>query len=60
METTYEWESAEEDRTRMALTNRGRPSGFVAITTPVLVQAMSRANRKDLVRLKTVLESRQA
>lgn len=60
METTYEWESVAEDRTLMTLTNRGRPSGFVAITTPVLVQAMSRANRKDLARLKTVLESRQA
>jgi hypothetical protein len=37
--------------------NRGQPSGFAAIAAPLLEAAMRRANRKDLERLKRVLES---
>jgi hypothetical protein len=58
METTYEWEGAGGDVTRMKLRNRGSPSGFQGILAPVLVMAMRRANRKDLDRLKQLLESR--
>lgn len=60
METTYEWESLDEMTTRMTLRNRGNPSGFLRLIAPVMEFAMRRANRKDLVRLKTILESSKA
>ena len=57
METSYWWESLPSGGTRMYLRNRGQPSGFSRLMTPLLGQAMKRANRKDLVRLKTILEA---
>lgn len=56
METTYVWESTPEEGTRMTLRNRGRPAGFSAFLAPFVAMAMRRANRKDLARLKTILE----
>jgi uncharacterized membrane protein len=56
METTYTWESAGERRTRMTLRNRGEPSGFSKLAAPFMAAAMRRANRKDLLRLKQLLE----
>jgi len=56
METTYRWEPLDAGATRMTLRNRGRPSGFSAVLTPFLVGAVRRANRKDLVALRTRLE----
>jgi uncharacterized protein YndB with AHSA1/START domain len=56
METTYTWEDLGKDRTRMTLRNRGEPSGFSRIVAPLIAAAMRRANRKDLARLKTILE----
>jgi hypothetical protein len=55
METTYEWHDAGPGRTRMILRNRGEPSGFAAVTGPVMVAAMRRATHKDLARLAEVL-----
>ena len=57
METTYTWEPAGEGRTRMTLRNRGEPSGFSKLVAPVMKAAMRRANRQDLARLKSVVES---
>jgi hypothetical protein len=57
METTYTWEPAGEGGTRMTLRNRGEPGGFSKVGAPVMTAAMRRANRKDLARLKSVLES---
>lgn len=57
METTYTWERATEGSTRMTLRNRGEPSGFGKIVAPIMASAMRRANRKDLARLKSILES---
>jgi uncharacterized membrane protein len=57
METTYEWEDADEGGTRMTLRNRGEPAGFSKIVAPFMAGAMRRANRKDLDRLKVVLEA---
>jgi uncharacterized membrane protein len=56
METTYLWEAVGEDATRMTLRNRGEPSGFANVATPLMVSAMRRANRKDLETLKQRIE----
>ena len=56
METTYSWEDVAPGTTKMTLRNRGEPSGFAAVTAPVLTLAMRRANEGDLRRLKTLLE----
>jgi uncharacterized membrane protein len=56
METTYTWESAGDTSTRMTLRNRGEPSGFSRVSAPLMAAAMRRANRKDLARLKALLE----
>jgi uncharacterized membrane protein len=58
METTYTWEPSGEGRTRMTLRNRGEPSGFARIGGAMMAAAMRRANRKDLTRLKALLERR--
>ncbi|HUP33428.1 MAG TPA: SRPBCC family protein [Gaiellaceae bacterium] len=57
METTYTWADAAEGGTRMTLRNRGEPAGFAKIAAPALAGAMRRANRKDLARLKQILEA---
>jgi uncharacterized membrane protein len=56
METTYTWSDA-PGGTRMTLGNRGEPSGFARVTAPVMERAMVRATRKDLARLKDILEA---
>ncbi len=57
METTYTWEAVSADSTRMTLRNRGEPSGFSKLAAPFMAMAMSKANRKDLDRLKVLLEA---
>jgi hypothetical protein len=42
----------------MSLRNRGQPSGFSRVVGPMMAAAMRRANRKDLARLKSLLEQR--
>jgi uncharacterized membrane protein len=56
METTYEWVSLGPNATRMKLRNRGQPSGFSKLVAPMMEAAMRRANKKDLERLKQLLE----
>jgi uncharacterized membrane protein len=56
METTYTWADDGRGGTRMTLRNRGEPSGFSGLAAPLLAGAMRRANRKDLERLKAILE----
>jgi hypothetical protein len=56
MQTTYIWEPAGDQGTRMILRNRGEPSGFGMLAAPITAAAMRRANKKDLARLKTSLE----
>ena len=60
METTYIWEDSASGGTRMTLRNRGEPSGFAQLTAPMMAAAIRRANRKDLRRLKRILEGSAA
>jgi uncharacterized membrane protein len=60
METTYTWVAAGHGSTRMTLRNRGEPAGFSRLMAPVMGPAMRRANRKDLARLKAILERRSS
>jgi uncharacterized protein YndB with AHSA1/START domain len=55
METTYTWADAPGGGTLMTLRNRGEPTHKLA--APLMERAMRRANRKDLRRLKALLES---
>ena len=59
METTYTWEAKENSTTLMTLRNRGAPSGFGKVAAPLIAAAMRRANRKDLARLKAILEGQR-
>ena len=56
METTYSWQDAADGGTIMRLRNRGEPSGFASVSSPLMVRAMRRANEGDLRRLKEILE----
>jgi uncharacterized protein YndB with AHSA1/START domain len=58
METTYTWAEGSAGGTRMTVRNRGEPSGFSRVAAPVMAGAMRRANRRDLERLKQILEAR--
>jgi uncharacterized membrane protein len=56
METTYAW-ADEGGATRLTLRNRGTPTGFGGVMAPLMSFFVGRANRKDLARLKSNLES---
>ena len=56
METTYTWSETDDGKTRMTLRNCGDPTGFSKIAAPFMARAMRRANRKDLLALKGILE----
>ncbi len=56
METTYTWETVDENKTRMVLRNKGVPAGFSKFVAPFMSFMISRANRKDLRCLKQILE----
>jgi len=57
METTYAWHAVDGDSTRMTLRNRGEPAGFSKLAGSLMIPAMRRANRKDLSRLRHILEA---
>jgi len=57
METTYSFEDTATGGTKMVLRNRGAPAGFSKLAAPFMAPALRRANRKDLSRLKGILES---
>jgi hypothetical protein len=59
METTYTWHATPDGGTRMMLRNRGTPSGFSRLVAPFMARAIRRANNKDLVALKRLLEGRR-
>jgi hypothetical protein len=57
METTYTWAPNADGGTHMTLRNRGEPAGFSRLTALFMAPAMRRANRKDLAKLKGLLEA---
>lgn len=56
MQTTYTWADTRDGGTLMTLRNRGEPAGFGKVAAPIMAAAMRRANRRDLQRLKRLLE----
>ena len=59
METTYTWQAIDDRSTRMTLRNRGEPAGFPRLAAPLMAVAMRRANRKDLRKLRAILEAEE-
>jgi hypothetical protein len=55
--TTYEFTDAGAEATRMTLRNAGTPGGFAKIAARGTERAMRSANKKDLQRLKELLEA---
>jgi uncharacterized protein YndB with AHSA1/START domain len=60
METTYLFEKTDNGQTKMTLINRGTPSGFSKLFAPIMSMAMRKANTKDLILLKQILEKENA
>lgn len=58
METTYTWTAIGENTTKMTLRNRGNPTGFSKLLSPLMASMMLKANRKDLLNIKRILESK--
>ena len=60
METSYSWADSPDGGTEMTLRNRGEPTGFSRLAAPLIAAAMRRANRKDLQKLKSLLETAES
>jgi polyketide cyclase/dehydrase/lipid transport protein len=58
METTYAWRDTPNAGTHMSLRNRGEPSGFASLATPILAAQVRRATHRNLALLKSILETR--
>jgi hypothetical protein len=56
METTYTWDAIDEHTTRMTLRNKGNPTGFSKLFAPFIKGMMRKANQKDLLKLKEIME----
>lgn len=56
MQTTYTWSDA-GDGTLMTLRNNGEPKGFTVVASVLMAPMMRRAMRKDLAKLKEILET---
>jgi len=58
METTYTWTAIDDKSTKMTLRNKGIPSGFSKWVAPFMALMMRKANRKDLINIKKIIESK--
>lgn len=58
METTYTWTALNDNTTKMTLRNRGKPTGFSKLFAPFMLKMMRRANTKDLINIKRIIESK--
>jgi uncharacterized membrane protein len=56
METTYSWKPIDNNDTLMVLRNAGKPNGFSKLMSPFIGIMMKKANKKDLMKLKSILE----
>ena len=56
METTYTWNEIDDHTTQMTLRNKGIPTGFIKLFSPFMAAKMRKANKKDLIKLKEVVE----
>jgi hypothetical protein len=56
METSYMWSDTPSGGTLMRLRNRGLPRGFSRLLAPFMARVVRSANRKDLARLRDILE----
>src|SRR3954466_9167090 len=57
METTYAWRAESQGTTQFTLRNRGEASGFNRLLAPLMAVAVRRENRRDVARLKSLLET---
>lgn len=57
MQTSYTWTVWDHNSTKMSLNNTGKPKGFSWLMAPFVKMMMKKANRKDLMRLKQILEA---
>lgn len=60
MQTQYTWVDAGAGRTLMTLRNTGTPAGFSRLAALVMKPMMRRAMKKDLARIKSLLEGQAA
>lgn len=58
METTYTWTEIDDHTTGMTLRNKGIPTGFFKLFSPLMAAMMKKANNKDLIKLKNIIESK--
>lgn len=56
METTFGWQAVNENTTCMTLRSRGIPGAFSKTIAPLLKLAIRKASRRNLKRLKRLLE----
>lgn len=57
METTYVWTAISDNQTKMTLRNAGQPSGFSKLFAPIMAIMMRKANNKDLIHIKKIIEN---
>lgn len=57
METTYTWTAIDDRTTKMTLRNKGNPTGFSKLFAPFMATMMEKANKKDLINIKRIIES---
>lgn len=58
METTYTWAFINDNTTKMTLENKGNPTGFSKLFAPFMAKMMRKANTKDLINIKKIIESK--
>ncbi len=56
METTYTWTALDDKKTKMTLRNKGNPTGFSKFLAPLMARMMRKANTKDLLNIKRIIE----
>jgi uncharacterized membrane protein len=57
LRTTYAWADGPGGTTTMTLHSYGHPDSFGRLSVPVIAKALRRANHKNLLRLKRLLEA---